>query len=72
MCGSLWMSSGHGFELFSLPLLFLLGAALIFYFLRYGFSFSKHSGSQQSAADLSDEVGKLRQEIDELRRELKR
>lgn len=71
MCGSLWMNGGHGFGFFSFPLLFLLGAALIFYFWRNGFSFSSHPSVQQTSIDSSDEVGKLRREIEELRRELK-
>lgn len=67
--GPMW-GWGMPWGMFFMPIFFILAMVCMFYFFRHGFPFGGcHS---QNNVALADEVRKLRQEVEELRKEMKK
>lgn len=75
MWGPMWGGWGAPWGMFFMPLFFLVGLGCLFYFFRRGFPFCNcHSKSYNpnSNEQLVEEVRKLRQEVEELHKEIKK
>lgn len=76
MWGSpMWGGWGLPWGMFFMPIFFLIGIVCLFFIFRRGFLFCGchgHNPSPTHNNELVEEVRRLRQEIDELRKESKR
>ena len=71
MWGPMWGGGwGMPWGMFFMPFFFLICIGFMFYFFRHGFPFG--GGYHIHSDEQSEELRKLRQEVEELRKELKR